>query len=173
MCVCVCVCVCVYVHVRVCACVCVCVCACVCGELSQEFGGAMSPSCPENRLGPYIIHGLQPIHSILPSSSYSLPPFLLTFLYTHTCAHTHKAEGSIGRDAQPSHTPAVPALLLSRPVSGAGRHRRGLSPRMKDKGAATSRETPSAGWLAPRNHGIPLATAPTPHMNTRTRSNTH
>ncbi|MED6234963.1 hypothetical protein ATANTOWER_010367 [Ataeniobius toweri] len=44
---------------------------------------------------------------------------------------------------------------------------------MKDKGTATSREKPSAGWLAPRNHGIPLATAPTLQANKRTHSNTH
>lgn len=59
-----------------CACVCVRVCESAHGELSQEFGGALSPSCPENRLGPYIIHSLQPIHSILPSSSHSLALFL-------------------------------------------------------------------------------------------------
>jgi len=90
--------------------VCVCVRESERGELSQDFGGATSPSCPENRLGPYIIHSLQPIHSILPSSSRSLALFSLTFLCTHL--NTHQSEGSIGSASQPSHSPAVPALQL-------------------------------------------------------------
>lgn len=151
---------------------------CVVSGVRSFSGEAQSSGCPENRLGSYIIHGLQPIHSILLCSSLSLSLFL-SLSSPHT--HTHGAEGSIGKVAQPSHTPAVLARVLSGPVSGAGRHQCSLSPQMKDKGGgATSGDEPSAGWLAPRNHGIPLATAHThtspPHsppcMNTRTHGNT-
>lgn len=62
-------------------------------------------------------------------------------------------------------------------VSSAGGHQHSLSPQMKDGGSATSRETPSAGWLAPCNHGIPLATAATSHehkdMFKETLTHTH
>lgn len=100
------------------------------------------------------------------ASSRSTPSFHragpLFLLLLSLSTHTHDAEGSIEEDNQPSYTPAVPALLLSLPVISTGRHQRGLSPPMKDKGAATSREMLSAGWLAPRNHGIPLATSTHP-----------
>lgn len=73
--------------------VCVCVCVQVCVELNQKFGGALSPSCLENRYHPYIIHS-RATPSFHPASS------------THSWKHTPSPTWNWG-GTQPQHSHPV------------------------------------------------------------------
>lgn len=119
------------------------------------------------------------------ASSRSTPSFhpaasscLLSFYPAQILRSTHTKLRGIDRDRCTivTHSRRSNTYILVW-VSSAGGHQHSLSPQMKDGGSATSRETPSAGWLAPCNHGIPLATAATSHehkdMFKETLTHTH